>query len=67
MWPLWGGLFYDVFPKKFQLNLIRRGAASNSGANRERWDLVPLNYSDEEETDGEDSDQSEGEDDSEQD
>jgi hypothetical protein len=47
------------------LNLLRRGAASNSGASRGSWNFVSSNYNDEEEIEGEESDQSESEDDSE--
>jgi hypothetical protein len=45
---------YKVFPKKLQLNLLRRGTALNAGAGRGRWDLVGSNCNDEEESSGED-------------
>ncbi len=50
---------YAAFPKKLQLNLLRKGPAANSGGSMGRWDLVSTNYDDEEEIDGEESDQRE--------
>jgi hypothetical protein len=37
---------YTVFPKKLQLNFLRRGTTLNAGTGRERWDLVDSNFND---------------------
>jgi hypothetical protein len=49
---------YTVFPKKLQLNLLRRGRALNAGTGRGRWDFVDSNCNDEEESSAEESNQS---------
>jgi hypothetical protein len=48
-----------VFPKKLQLNLLRRGTALNGDASRGRRNFVDSNCNDDKENNGEDSDQSE--------
>jgi hypothetical protein len=50
---------YTVFPRKLQLNLLRRGTTLNAGTGRGRWDLVDSNCNDEEESSGEDSEEDE--------
>jgi hypothetical protein len=50
---------HAVFPKKLQLNLLRRGTALYGDASRGRRDFVDSTCSNEEESNGEDSDQSE--------
>jgi hypothetical protein len=54
---------YTVFPRKLQLNLLRRGTTLNAGTGRGRWDLVDSNFNDEVESSGEDSEEDDSEED----
>jgi len=53
-----------VFPKKVQLNLLRRGRALNGDISSGRWDLVDSNCNDEEESNEDDSEEDGPEEDS---
>ncbi len=53
-----------MFPKKVQLNLLRRGRALNGDISSGRWDLVDSNCNDEEKINEDDSKEDGSEEDS---